>query len=178
DVRPSAFSSFAACSEAGLGLEWMLKFAKGLRAQEPIWFRGNTRALTAMLAGEYALHSSTHFQSVTRLVRKDPTGALQIKIVEPAPIGLIELKGVLKTASHPYAALLFLEHMAGPEGQHIMDKYGPVKASVFVPGSAIAKATQGKKLCINDFHNHHNSRKWRKMAVEAFGFPKAERRKR
>ncbi|HWP60863.1 MAG TPA: ABC transporter substrate-binding protein [Candidatus Acidoferrales bacterium] len=175
EVIPYPFAAFAACPEEGLGLEWGLRLARGLRDQEPIWIRGNTRALTAMIAGEYALHFATHYQSVVRAMAKDPTGSLQAKIIEPVPVRLTEIKMVLGSASHPYAGLLFIEHEASPEGQAIIDKYGPLKGSLFVPGSALAKAVEGKKLCVSGFDEHGNHKKWMAMAVEAFGFPNAEK---
>jgi ABC-type Fe3+ transport system substrate-binding protein len=173
EVIPYPFAAFPVCPEEGLGLEWGLKLARGLREQDPIWIRGNTRALTAMVAGEYALHFATHYQSVIRAMGKDPTGSLQAKILEPVPVRLTEMKMVLNSAAHPYAGLLFIEHEASPEGQALIDKYGPLKGSLFVPGSALAKAVEGKKLCVSGFDEHGNSKKWMAMAVEAFGFPNA-----
>jgi ABC-type Fe3+ transport system substrate-binding protein len=175
EVIPYPFAAFPACPEEGLGLEWSLKLARGLRDQDPIWIRGNTRALTAMKAGEYSLHFATHYQSVVRAMGKDPAGSLQAKIIEPVPVRLTEMNMVLNSAAHPYAALLFIEHEASPEGQAVIDRYGPLKGSLFVAGSALAKAVEGKKLCVSGFDEHGNSRKWMAMAVEAFGFPNAGR---
>jgi ABC-type Fe3+ transport system substrate-binding protein len=175
EIIPYPFATFPACPEEGLGLEWALKLARGLREQDPIWVRGNTRAITAMAAGEYALHFATHYQSVARAISKDATGALQAKIIEPVPVRLTELKMVLNSAAHPYAGLLFIEHEASPEGQAIIDKYGPLKGSLFVPGSALAKALEGTKLCVSGFGEYGNSKKWMAMAVDAFGFPNARR---
>jgi ABC-type Fe3+ transport system substrate-binding protein len=171
DMRPHAFAAYPACPQEGLGLEWMLKYARGLRDQNPIWSRGHSRALSSILAGEYAIHSGTHYQSVMRAMAKDPTGALQFKMVEPVPVRLTQLELVLASAQHPYAALLFMEHEASPEGQDIIDKQDFV-GSIFYPESNMSKTIQGKKLCINGFADFHNSSKWMAMAVEAFGFPK------
>ena len=102
---------------------------------------------------------------------KDPTGALQFKMVEPVPVRLTALELVLASAPHPYAALLFMEHEASPEGQDIIDKQDFV-GSIFYPESKMAKTIQGKKLCVNGFADFDNSSKWMAMAVEAFGFPK------
>ena len=178
DIRPHVFAAFPACADEGLGLEWMLKFGRAIRDQDPIWFRGNTRALTAIIAGEYPLHMATHYNSAVRAVRKDPTGSLQIKFVEPIPVRLVEMDTVLATSSHPHAALLFMEHEASPEGQRIIDKYEPLKGSIYGPGSEVAKKIAGKRLCVNSFETYHKSSKWMSMAVEAFGFPKPERPKR
>ena len=171
DMRPHPFAAYPACPQEGLGLEWMLKYAKGLREQNPIWSRGHSRALSSILAGEYAIHSGTHYQSVMRAMAKDPTGVLQFKMVEPVPVRLTQLELVLASAPHPYAALLYIEHEASGEGQDIIDKQDFV-GSIFHPGSNMAKTVQGKKLCVNGFADFHNSDKWMAMAVEAFGFPK------
>ena len=171
DLRPHPFAAYPACPQEGLGLEWMLKYARGLREQNPIWSRGHSRALNSILAGEYAMHVGTHYQTVARAMTKDPTGTLQLKMVEPVPVRLTALELVLASAQHPYAALLYIEHEASPEGQEVIDKQDYI-GSIFYPGSNTAKALQGKKLCINGFADFHNSDKWMSMAVEAFGFPK------
>jgi len=171
DMRPHPFAAYPACPQEGLGLAWMLNYARGLREQNPIWTRGHSRALSSILAGEYAVHSGTHYQSVMRAMAKDRTGALQFKMVEPVPVRLTALQLVSASAPHPNAALLYLEHEASPEGQEIIDKQDFV-GSIFHPGNTTAKVLQGKKLCVNSYADFHNSDKWMAMAVEAFGFPK------
>ena len=178
DIRPHLYSAFASCPDQGMGLEWMVNYAKRIRAQEPIWFRGNTRSLTAIVAGEYALHSGVHYHAAIRVKRKDPTGTLQVKLIEPVPMRLIATETVLSVSSHPYAALLFLEHEASPVGQKIIDMHEPLKASIHSPGSALSKVTEGKKVCVNGFNTFQSSTKWKKMAAKAFGFPRAEIKKR
>ncbi len=84
---------------------------------------------------------------------------------------------VLATASHPYAGLLWLEFMAGPQGQAIIDEYEPVSASVYAPGSVLEKIVRGKKVWIRDLTTIDQTSKWMKMALEAFGFPREERAK-
>jgi ABC-type Fe3+ transport system substrate-binding protein len=177
DIRPHIFAAFSGCPEQGLGVEWALKLARGLRDQEPVWFRGNSRAIRAIQNGEYALHFATHYQSIVRAMHKDPSGSLQFKVIEPVPLRLANPEMVLNSAPHPYASLLLLEHFASPEGQGIIDKYYPRVASVFSPSSHLSKFLKGKKLCVNGFADFHNSAKWMAMAVEAFGFPKAEDKK-
>ena len=50
DIRPIMFSTFAACPDQGMGVEWMVNYAQKIRAQEPIWVRGFSRTLAAMNA--------------------------------------------------------------------------------------------------------------------------------
>lgn len=175
EMRPHIFAAFPACPEQGLGLEWTLRFAARLRDQEPVWIRGYARAHTAMIAGEHALHSGTLYQNAVRSMEQDHTGAFQIKIIEPVPVRLSSTYVILASSSNPYTALLFLEHEASPEGQEIIDKYEPLKGSIYSPGSVVAKLVERKKICVNSFETFHHSSEWMAKAVEAFGFPKATR---
>jgi spermidine/putrescine-binding protein len=157
-----------------MGLEWMLNYARKIRAQEPIWIRGFTRALSAMLAGEYALHSGVNYHSTMRLKKKDVLGILKVKVIEPAPLRVTHTQMILNSASNPYAALLFIEHQASPEGQTIIDRYEPVQASIYTPGATLNKVVKGKKVCINGFDTFEKSSEWMKEAVKELGFPKEE----
>jgi ABC-type Fe3+ transport system substrate-binding protein len=178
DIRPHIFAAFAACPEQGMGVEWAMKLARGLRDQEPVWFRGNSRAIQAIHSGEYQLHFANHYQSIVRAMKKDPTGTLQFKVIEPVPLRLGNTEMVLKSAKHPYASLLLIEHFASPEGQKIIDEHYPSIASVFSPGSHLSKFLKDKTLCVAGHGDFHKSADWMAMAVEAFGFPKAENKRK
>lgn len=171
DIRPHGMVSLV----AGLGEEWVRNYAARLKDQEPIWARGYARALTAIAAGEYALHQQANYQSCVEIAEKQPTKAMACKVIEPVPVRLIELQGVAVSASHPYAGLLWLEFQATPTGQRIIDTYEPLKSSVFGPDSELAKVTQGRKLSIDSWDSFHRIPGWYDMIEKAFGFPQAER---
>jgi len=170
DIRPNLQVVMA----AGAGEEFMVNYAKKIAAQQPIWIRGQSRTITQIAAGEYALHCGAYYQGVVRVMRKDLTGCLQLKIIEPIPVRVDGPHTVLATAASPNAALLWLEFMAGPQGQAIIDEYEPVSASVFSPGSALEKIIRGKKVWIRDLQSIDKTSKWMAMAVEAFGFPRGK----
>ncbi len=175
DIRPQDFAVLA----EGLGEEWVKDYARKLRDQESIWMRGLTRALTAMVAGEAPLHQLVAYQSCFRFVgSRRPTSPLVCKFIEPIPARLHLLHAVVNSASHPYAGILWIEFLTTPLAQKIIDKYEPVKSSMYSPGSAIEKATRGKKLSVVGWDSFHLVRKRMKMVVEAFGFPTATRKKR
>jgi len=44
-----------------------------------------------------------------------------------------------------------VEFLASPEGQEIIDKYDPLKASVYSPGSVHEQLTRGKQLSVVDW---------------------------
>ena len=168
DIRPQCMASLM----AGMGEEWVLKYARQIKEQEPVWLRGNQRAMSALASGEQAIHQMTFYQSCVEAAKKDSSNSMVCKILEPAPVLLRENQFILKTAAHPHAALLFIEHMASPEGQKVIDEYEPIKSSVYADGE-VARLTKGKKVSVNDHRTFQNTPKWMKMVIEAYGFPKA-----
>ena len=174
DIRPHGMVSMV----PGMGEAWVKNYAAKLKEQEPIWVRGYARAMASMSAGEYALHQQANYQSCVEVAEKHPKRSIVCKIIEPVPVRLIELQGMSKTAAHPYAALLWLEFQATETGQRIIDKYEPLKSSVYGPGSELAKVTQGKKLTIDKWDSFEKIPGWYKMIIEAFGLPRAEKLKR
>lgn len=171
DIRPYCVAALV----PALGEEWVKDFARKIKEQEPIWLRGNTRAMTGIANGEYTLHQLTQYHSCVRAADKDLTKSLGCKILEPVPVKIQDVVGVLQNAANPARALLFMEHAASPEGQKIIDETNPLKSNVFADGQ-IAKLLKGKKVSLNDYRTYHKSPEWMKMVLEAYGFPKAESR--
>ena len=174
DLRPHPYTAMI----PAMGLEWVLNYCRKLAAQEPIWLRGQSRALTAMAAGDLALHAAINYHSTVRAMHKDPTGNLQYKLIEPVPVRLSEPQAVFRGAAHPYSALLWLEFVAGREGQQLIDEHEPLKSSVFGSSSVVEKLVRGKKLSVFDWDTFHLKPKWTDLVVEAFGFPQAEKIKK
>jgi iron(III) transport system substrate-binding protein len=172
DIRPIPLAVLV----PAWGLEKVLDFARKIAAQEPVWVRGHTRNLTSVSVGEYPLFLGPNFGSAKRVQQRDPKKALGIKVVEPVPTRLHEGYGVLKSAKHPYAGLLWLEFEASPEGQKIMDKYWPFGASVLSPGSAQEEITKGKKLSLVDWNNYKKLDDYMEKIVAAYGFPQAQKK--
>ena len=172
DIRPLNFTPFA----AALGEEWLVNYARKLKEQEPIWVRGHTRALTAMVGGEYALHQLTNYNSCMRAVRRDPRKVLVCKVIEPIPVRESATQAIVDTAPHPHSAILFLEFLASPEVQRILDESGPFMSSIYAPDSELEKLTRGKKLVVLD--NFKHAERWIEMTVEAFGFPQQDKPKK
>jgi ABC-type Fe3+ transport system substrate-binding protein len=169
DLRPHPYTAMIPL----LGIDWVLEYCKKLAAQEPVWFRGQARVLPAIATGEYMLHAGINYHFTLSAMKKDPTGNLQFKVIEPVPVSLVDTEGVLAIAAHPYAALLWLEFEAGPEGQAIIDRYAPLKSSLYAPDSAVEKILRGKKLSVLNWDTFHMKEKWTGQVIEAFGFPKA-----
>jgi ABC-type Fe3+ transport system substrate-binding protein len=169
DLRPHPYTAMVPL----LGLDWVLQYCRKLAAQDPVWFRGQARVLPSIANGEYMLHAGINYHFTLSAMKKDPTGNLQFKIVEPVPLSLVDTEGVLINAPHPYAALLWLEFEASAQGQEIIDKVVPLKSSLYSPDSAVAKALRGKKTSVLNWDNFSMKEKWAGQVIEAFGFPKA-----
>ena len=168
DIRPYNIAALV----PALGEEWVLDYSRKLAAQEPIWVRGFTRSITAMAAGEYALAPATNYQAVMRIKMKGGID-LEAAIVEPIPVRTSMLEGIVKGAKHPYAALLFLEYLGGPEAQKILDDVEPFESSIYFPGSKLEQLIRGKKTSVIDWDHYQKLGSYMKQIFEAFGFPKA-----
>jgi ABC-type Fe3+ transport system substrate-binding protein len=169
DIEPTNFASLVPL----MGEQAVLDLAKKILAQQPVWVRGDTKTLTAMAAGEYQLSFASNYHSAFRAQALAPD-ALGIVVLDPAPVRLAQLMGTLKTAKHPYAALLLMEWFASPDGQKILDDTGPVQSSVYATGSKVNLITQGKKLSVVGWAELDKLAGWQNKIVEAWGFPKAQ----
>jgi ABC-type Fe3+ transport system substrate-binding protein len=118
-----------------------------------------------------------NFERVKEVQAKDRAGVLQYIIFEPVPLRMAEEEAILSAAQHPHAALLWLEWMASPEAQKIVDEHQPLTASVHVRGSVVERETRGKKLSVVDWQHHQHMDQWQAKVFEAYGFPKAERKR-
>jgi iron(III) transport system substrate-binding protein len=169
DIRPGLATLVPAW-----GLERTVDFARRLASQEPIWVRGDPRAITGMLAGEIPMMVAANFHDLKRAQKKDPLGVLQYAIVEPVPFRLALAQSILTTARHPYAALLWFDWLATVEAQKIADEYEPMASAVYVRGSAVEQELRGKKLSAVPWESYQNLQPWSAKIFEAYGFPKAD----
>jgi ABC-type Fe3+ transport system substrate-binding protein len=173
DIRPQEVAALV----PAWGLEKTLKYSKDLAAQNPIWIRGHSRSLAAMAAGEYPMLLGANMNSSIRAIAKDKSGALAYKVVEPVPVRIADHEAVFEKAGSPYAGLLWLEFVASPEAQKFMEDTDS-KGSVYAPGTTAYKLTQGKKLSLVAWDHAPKLEEYQKKVFEAFGFPKAEGRKK
>jgi iron(III) transport system substrate-binding protein len=170
DIRPTEI----ACLVPAWGLEKTLDFARKIAAQQPIWVRGGTRTITAIVAGEVPIMIGPNFTAVKRAQSKDRLGVLKYVSLQPVPVRLVVEEGIHAASQHPHAALLWLEWMTSPEAQKLADEYEPLASSVHVLGGAVEQELKGKKLSVVSWEYHQNIEKWQGQVFEAYGFPKAE----
>jgi len=157
------------------GLEKTLDFARKIAAQEPIWNQGQTRLLTQMIGGEFALYLGPNFRLVKKVQAKAPRAVLEYKIVEPVPVRLSGTQAILGTAANPYAGLLWLEFQTSLEGQKILDEID-FAATIFTPGSVQEQLTRGKRVSLLAWDHYQKIAKYEEEIIKASGFPHVEKK--
>jgi iron(III) transport system substrate-binding protein len=170
EVRPNTIAGLVPAK----GEEWVKDWATKMKDQQPVWARGNTNILTSINSGEYALHSATLLNSVTRLMEKGSPN-LAFSVVEPVPVRLSLAAAIQKGSKHPYAGLLFLEYMASPEAQKILDEVEPYKGSIYGNGETRSqKLVAGKQTSVVQWKDFNKMAGYEKMVLQAYGLPQAE----
>jgi ABC-type Fe3+ transport system substrate-binding protein len=95
-------------------------------------------------------------------------------LLEPVPVRFGNAQAILAGAQNPHAALLWLEWLATPEAQKIIDDTEPFSSSIYVRGGVVEQELRGKKLSVVDWDQYPRMEHWQAKIVEAYGFPKAD----
>jgi hypothetical protein len=168
------FSPTSACnlpgSGAGLGNRKTLAFAEDFRKTR--LGRRILRALASLATGEHGVYLGANLTGTKSFMSKDVAGVLSYKMVEPIPIRIGDAEAVFQKADSPYAALLWLEFVANPEAQKIIE--AGYKGSVFSPGTTAFQVARTKKISLVDWRHYTKMQEYMRLVVEAYGFPKAE----
>jgi ABC-type Fe3+ transport system substrate-binding protein len=172
DIRPLGVAALV----PAWGLEKTIDFARKIAAQQPSWGRGHSIVIASVLAGETPMFMGTNFGAVKRAQAKDRAKVLGYNFLDPVAGRLLLTDAVLAAARNPYAALLWLEFQASPEGQKLLDEHWPFGASVLLPDSIQARETKGQKVSLIDWNHYTKLDEYTSKIVEAYGFPKAEKR--
>jgi ABC-type Fe3+ transport system substrate-binding protein len=166
DTRPKTF--------AGLSLEWgeekTLQYVRRLKENQPIWKRGQTEALTQLAAGEFPMICGSYYQSLHRIVKRDPKAKVAASFASPVSVGIGEALAVFKGAKSPNAAALLTGWLASPEGQSGYDKIG--RGSPFTEGGEKRKLIEaaGAKIAFRGFEDNAAEEAIIKKIIAAWGF--------
>lgn len=169
DTRPNTLSWLVPT----WGEEKVLDFARKLKANDPLWVRGQTAHMPRLAAGEYPIHCSMYLHTAQRTLMGDPSLPVKVVVPNPVPITSHEPEGVYAGAKNPNAALLWIEFVASNEAQQIVDSTDPGKASFLVEGTIGQKLLKGKNvsLCGGSCRDRQ-SEYMERIAVSAWGLPK------
>lgn len=171
DTRPRFLSGlYKAWGEARI-----LQYAAKLKANDPVFFSGQTGTNAQLAAGEYPLLCGAHFTSAHRVIRRDPNTNLTLVTPKEVPVSLTQMLAVMKGARSPNAAILLAGWLASPKGGQIgYEKIG--RGSPFIEGTDKEKLLRksGSKIVFEGW----DRAKYEPMMIEkisrAWGFPVAK----
>lgn len=165
DTRPKAF--------AGLALDWgekkILQYAAQLKANQPIWKRGQTESLAELAAGEFPMVCGTYYQSLSKVQREDPKANLAAAFPHEVPASISESMAILKGSKSPNAAILLVGYLSSAQGQAVYDQIG--RGSPFEEGGQTWKLVQkaGAKVVFEGWEDHGFESMISKKIVDAWG---------
>ena len=157
------------------GKDKVIDYTTKLGEQKPVWTTGATRSITAMAAGEYAIGSLNHYHSVIRIREQRKAPHLEAVLLEPVPVRLNQILSINGKTSMPATAALFIEFTASDKVQEIFDRAGPIKASVFKPGSLPNKLVEGKQIAFVGWDDIDEIEPMQKRIFESWKFPVAKK---
>lgn len=157
------------------GKDKVIDYTTKLGEQRPVWTTGATRSITAMAAGEFAIGSLNHYHSVIRVRDQRKAPHLQAVLLEPVPVRLNQILSINGRTGMPASAALFIEFTASDKVQEIFDREGPIKASVFKPGSLPNKLVEGKKIAFVGWDDIDEIEVLQKRIFESWKFPVAKK---
>jgi hypothetical protein len=117
--------------------------------------------------------SLNHYHSVIRIRDQRKAPHIQAVLLEPIPVRLNQILSINEKTSMPAAAALFIEFTASDKVQEIFDRAGPIKASVFKPGSLPNKLVEGKKIAFVGWDDVDEIEPLQKRIFESWKFPVA-----
>lgn len=175
DTRPRAFTGLI----PGWGEEKVLKYARALAANKPIWKRGQTATLAEVAAGEYAAFNGAYASSIFRILRRDPNTRLTYSVPKEVSSDHYCTAGILKGAKNRNAALLLAGWLVSDEGQKqydvVIDRGSPLvktKMTKLIKDAGATLIFSGWEFTPED--EAESSKK----VSAAFGFPTAKKKKK
>jgi ABC-type Fe3+ transport system substrate-binding protein len=155
------------------GKDKLIDYTRKLGEQKPVWTTGNTRSLTAMAAGEYAIGSVNHYHTILRIREQRKAPHVHAVLLEPVPVRLNNLLAINGATKMPASAALFIEFLASDKVQQMFDVEGPVKGSVFKSGSLSNKLVEGKQIAFVGWDDIDQIQPMQKRIFESWKFPVA-----
>jgi ABC-type Fe3+ transport system substrate-binding protein len=155
------------------GEDRVYEFAASIGDQDPIWARGESNAITLMGAGEYQLHFASNYHSAYRASLEAPD-TITVGLLDPIPVRLTQVQGIRADSDNVAGSVLFLEHLASPEVQQVLDELEPQQSSIYAEGSDLAAATEGKNVSLWDWQYFPLMPVYLENILEEWGFPVAE----
>lgn len=152
------------------GREKTLAHARQLAANQTIFERDRTGAMTKLALGEYPIVCGAFYATYYEQVRSGQGDALAFTAPEPIPVNLGDVVYVPRGAAHPNAARLWIVWSLTDEGQTLLDEVEG-NGSPLIPGTRTAKLIQGKKVASYEPEYRAKAAEILKEILEAVGLP-------
>jgi len=169
DSKPNVLASLA----ARWGEQKTLDYARKLKQNNPVIVRGSTQGLTKLAAGEFAFMCGVYLHATERYLKQNPTAPIKKLVANPLPAAFHEPEAVYARASNRHTALLWIEFLASPEGQQILDAVDPGRASFLVQKTLANQLANGANVsvCATGCRNREDDL-MKRIAVDIWGLPK------
>jgi iron(III) transport system substrate-binding protein len=167
DARPKPFAALL----LAWGEEKLLKYARDLKGNQPVFNRSQSEGINQVVSGESLMHCGTYYPTTKSVLLRDAKANVAITMPSEVPVGIGTSLAVMKGAANPNAALLLAGWLASPEGQKGYDRIG--RGSPFVEGSEKWKLIRevGAKTIFGGWQASDYEPAILKKIVAAWGFP-------
>jgi hypothetical protein len=135
--------------------------------------RGSTQGLTKLAAGEFAFMCGVYLHATERYLKQNPAAPIKKLVPDPLPAAFHEPEAVYARAPNRHTALLWIEFLASPEGQQVLDAVDPGRASFLVQKTLAHQLASRANVsaCATGCRNREDDL-MKRIAVDTWGLPK------
>jgi ABC-type Fe3+ transport system substrate-binding protein len=152
------------------GREKTLAHARQLAANETIFERDRTGAMTKLALGEYAIDCGSFYSTYYEHTRSGKAEPIGFTLAEPIPVNLGDVVFISRGAAHLNSAKLWIVWSLSEEGQRLLDEVEG-NGSPLIPGTQSAKLIKGKKAAWYEPQYRAKAEDILKEILEAVGLP-------
>ncbi len=152
------------------GREKTLAHARQLAANETIFERDRTGAMTKLALGEYAIDCGSFYSTYYEQTRSGKGEPVGFTLAEPIPVNLGDVVFIPRGTAHLNSAKLWVVWSLSEEGQKLLDEVEG-NGSPLIPGTQTAKLIKGKKTAWYEPQYRAKAEEILKEILEAVGLP-------
>ena len=152
------------------GREKTLDHARQLGANQTIFERSRSAAVTKLTLGEYPIICGANYSHYREQIAYRGVTHLGFTLAEPVPVPHGDVVFIPRGAANPNSAKLWVMWSVAEEGQKVLDSV-EFDGSPFIPGTEPAKILKGKKTANYEPQWEAKADEILKEILEAVGLP-------
>jgi ABC-type Fe3+ transport system substrate-binding protein len=152
------------------GRDKTLAHARQLAANQTVFERDRSGAMTKLALGEYGIDCGSFYSTYYEQSRAGRTEQIGFTLAEPVPVNLGDVVFVPRGATNPNGAKLWIVWSLSEEGQKLLDEVEG-NGSPFIAGTQTAKLIKGKKAAWYDPQYKAKAEDILKEILDAIGLP-------